>query len=85
LHRQLTVTGEVSARSEQVGNELVRVYEFSIKGPRIVREAMLATVFADGTGDKKLAELRVHISATGATRENIDTLWKYLVTVQRQR
>jgi hypothetical protein len=81
LHRQIEVTGELSERSETIGGEPVRVFEFAIDGPRTVREAILTTVYGKDPADAKLAELRVHISVTGSAPDNVDALWRYISRV----
>ena len=79
LHRQVEGTGAAAKRKETIGGELVAVYEFMVNdagGQRIVREAVLTAVFADVSHDKRLAELRVHISVSALTLEEVDRLWK---------
>ena len=81
LHRQLEVRGEVAQHSETIGGQPVAVYEFSIQGPRTVREAALTTVFAARPADERLQGLQVHVSVTGPTPESVDALWKYISRV----
>jgi hypothetical protein len=85
LQRQIEVRGKVAEHRETINGESVQVYEFLIDGPRTVREAILTTVYADTPDDKKTKELRVHISVTGSTHENVETLWKYISRVHSSR
>ena len=84
LHRQVEVRGKVFEYGETIGGESVRVYEFWIDGPRIIREATLPFVFAREPQDKRLAGLQIHISVTGSTPGDVARLWKYVSRVQRQ-
>jgi hypothetical protein len=87
FHRQLDGIGEVSERKETIGGEKVSVYEFVVKdigGQRIIREAVLSTVFADMSHDKRLAEMHVHISVSASTPEEVDRLWKYVSAVRHE-
>lgn len=83
LHRQLGVVGDVAEHSETLGGKAVAVYQFSIDGPRIVREATLTSVYANSPADERLDGLQVHISVTGATSADVDALWKYISRVHR--
>jgi hypothetical protein len=87
FHRQVERTGEVAERKETIGGELVSVYEFVVNNAsrqRIVREAVLTNVFADISHDKRLAELRVHISASASTPEEADRLWQCISRVRHE-
>jgi hypothetical protein len=87
FRRQVEGTGEAAERKETIGGELVSVYEFVVNdagGQRIIREAVLTTVFADMSHDKRLAELRVHISASASTPKEVDRLWKYVSGVRHK-
>jgi hypothetical protein len=84
LHKQLESVGKVAMHRETIGRESVPVYDFSINsGKRTVREAMLTGTYGSEAGSKA-AELKVHISVTGATVRDVDVLWKYMTRVRRQ-
>jgi hypothetical protein len=87
FHRRVKGAGEAVERKETIGRELVSVYEFVVDdagGRHIVREALLTAVFADMSHDKRLAELRVHITASASTPDEVDRLWKYVSGVRHK-
>ena len=75
----------MSEHSETIAGESVRVFEFSIDGPRTVREATLTTLYGKDPAKAKLAELRVHISVTGSAPKSVDTLWKDISRVHTSK
>lgn len=88
LHRQMEPAGEVREHEETIGGEKATVYDFEVEdaeqGRLPVREVILTTVFTDDPSEKKLAELRVHISASAPTQEELDKLWTDVCQVRRK-
>jgi len=87
LHRQVNDSVDVTKRSETIGGESVMVYDLVTDGDKVrrfAREAVLATVFGNSVGDKKLKELRVHILVSAPTRQEVDRLWAYVSRIRHQ-